>query len=96
MNEGELDDKGLEEAIEDEKCNRISEEGKADKESVDGNNTEAELAAAGSSEECEDISDSEVKVLLEGSTKESKMSIFSKDSEDSESNLREQHGEHKL
>ena len=46
-------DKGLKEAVEDEKCNRISKEGEAD-ESVLGNNIEAEVAAEGSIEDYED------------------------------------------
>ena len=64
VGEGELDDEGLEEAVEDEKCNRISDEGEADEQSVVGS-----------------------KVFLEGNTEESKMSVFSKDSEDSETSL---------
>lgn len=47
-----------------------------------GSNIGAEVAAEGSHEECENSSDSEVKVFLEGITKESKMSVFSKNSED--------------
>ena len=58
------------------------------KSSVVGSNIEAEVAAEGSSEECGDSSDSEVKVVLDGNTGESKMSVFSKDSKDSETSLR--------
>lgn len=87
MGEGELDDEGLEDAVEDEKCNRISEQGEVAEGSAFGSNNETEVAAKGSSEECEDSSDSEVKGVLEGSTEESKMSVFSKDSEDSETSM---------
>ena len=52
-----------------------------------GSSIEAEVAAEGSGEECEDSSGSEVKVFLEGNTEESKMSVFCKDSEDSETSL---------
>ena len=55
--EQELNDEGLEGGAEDEKCNRTCEEGEADE------HIEAEVAAEASSEECEDSSDSEVKVI---------------------------------
>ena len=82
-----MDDAGLEELVADENCNRISEEGEEDEESVIGSDIEADVAAEGSSEEREDSSESEVNVFVEGNTEESKMSVSSNDSEDREINL---------
>lgn len=87
MSEGQWDDEGLEEAVEDEKCKRIRKDGEADEESVVGSNIEPKVAAEGSSEECEDSSDSEVMVFLERNAEGSKMSLLSRDSEDSETSL---------
>ena len=86
--EQELNDEGLERAAEDEMCDRTCGEGEENEGIVIGSDIEAEVAAKGSSEECEDSRDSEEKVHLDGSTEESKMRVFSKDSDNSETTLR--------
>ena len=63
---GSWDEEGLEEMVEDENSERISEDGGADEEGEASSNSVAEVPAEGRGEEIEGSSDSEMDVVAEG------------------------------
>ena len=72
---GELDEDVVEELVDDENGETISEDGEADEENEDASDSEAEVTAEGSNEENERSSDSEAEVASERNGEENEIVI---------------------